>query len=121
MPDPYDLDLAFDELHSQYSEKNKAIAEIHAKIMELEKEMEQISDPYDSKIAELRELITENVKLRGKSFNCSHGKASFRKEYERTSWDTKALAGYSAAHPEIEQFKKTTLVEASVTISVGVD
>ncbi len=25
----------------------------------------------------------------------------------RTSWDTKALNGYAAAHPEIEQFKKT--------------
>ena len=32
----------------------------------------------------------------------------------RTSWDTKALDGYSAAHPEIERFRKVG--EPSVTI-----
>ena len=118
MTESYNLDLAFAELHSQLSKKNEAIAEIHAKIMELEKEMEEISDPYDSKIAEIKTFIIENVKLQSKSFKCSYGKATFRKEHERSSWDSKALMGYAAAHPEIEQFKKTTLVEASVTISV---
>jgi hypothetical protein len=116
---PFDLNEAFEKLHSLYGSRNKATETLRTQIMDLEKQIEAISEPYDQQIADLQAKIAEEVKFTGKSFKCSYGKATYRKEYERTSWDTKALMGYAATHPEIEQFKKTSLVEASVTISVG--
>lgn len=118
---PFDLNEAFEKLHSLYGSRNKATETLRTQIMDLEKQMEAISEPYNQQISDLQAKIAEEVKFTGKSFKCSCGKATYRKEYERTSWDTKALMGYSAAHPEIEQFKKTSLVEASVTISVFIE
>jgi len=43
---------------------------------------------------------------------------SIRKAYTRTSWDGKALKGYAAAHPEIEQFCKATEIKPSAVIKV---
>jgi hypothetical protein len=114
-----DLDEAFLQLHSLNSEKNKAVEGLRKEIMDLEAEMEALSVPYDTQISELQAKIIEEVKVLEKPFKCQYGKATYRKEYERSSWDTKALTGYAAAHPEIEQFKKITVVEASVSVSVG--
>jgi len=41
-----------------------------------------------------------------------------RKGYTRTSWDNKALSGYAVAHPEIDQFRKTSEVKATAIIKV---
>lgn len=52
----------------------------------------------------------------------SHGvdgiEVNVRSGYTRQSWDSKALAGYAAAHPEIAQFCKETNVSPSVSIKV---
>jgi hypothetical protein len=116
---PLDLEEAFFRLHNLYANRNTATEELKTKIIELETELEALSEPYNRQIMDLQEKIEAEVKLQGSAFKCSYGKATYRKEYERSSWDSKALMGYAAAHPEIEQFKNITLVEASVTISVG--
>lgn len=45
---------------------------------------------------------------------------SYRNGYVRTSWDSKALAGYAAAHPEIERFRTEREIGPSVSIKVEV-
>lgn len=41
---------------------------------------------------------------------------SYVKASMRTTWDGAKLAGYAAAHPEINQFKRETEIPASVRI-----
>ena len=41
-------------------------------------------------------------------------KVTFRKGGTSVRWDSKALVGYAAAHPEIEQFKSITERKPSV-------
>ena len=43
---------------------------------------------------------------------------SIRNGYTRKSWDGRALTGYAAAHPEIEQFCKVTEIGPSAVIKV---
>ena len=43
---------------------------------------------------------------------------SIRNGYTRTSWNGKALQGYAAAHPEIEQFRKSSEVKPAAVIKV---
>ena len=94
-------------------------AEIDEEITRLQALKMDIAGPSNILILEHTENIQRAILDGGKSFKCPFGKATYRKEYERASWDSKALTGYAAAHPEIEQFKKITIVEASVSISVG--
>ena len=64
-------------------------------------------DPLTDAVNETAGVLEGEVKIAV----LSHG-ASVKGEYTavfsrgRTSWDTKALNGYAAAHPEIEQFRK---------------
>ena len=44
---------------------------------------------------------------------------SIRNGYTRTSWDGRALTGYAAAHPEIEQFCKRSEIKPSAVIKVA--
>jgi len=93
------------------------IAPIYNEIQELQLKLESVSQPYDSSIESHTKYIENAVLLDAKSFKCPYGKATYRREPERSSWDNKALLGYAAAHPEIEQFRKLTPVKASVSIS----
>jgi len=43
---------------------------------------------------------------------------TIRNGYTRKSWDGRALTGYAAAHPEIEQFCKEAEVGPSAVIKV---
>jgi len=104
-------------------------------IKSLRRAVETLVEPLDDEIKKLQlqracatrsfddaiEFHTKNIEnavlLEGKSFKCPHGKATYRRESERSSWDNKALLGYAAAHPEIEQFRKLTPIKASVSIS----
>jgi hypothetical protein len=45
-------------------------------------------------------------------------RVEIRKAYERVSWDSRALAGYAAVHPEILQFRKVTQVGVSAAIKI---
>lgn len=60
----------------------------------------------------LTEAVKASVIAEGESVKGERLQAVWVKG--RTSWDTKALDGYSAAHPEIERFRKVG--EPNVTI-----
>ena len=92
--------------------------ELDEQIANLMKTRESLADPYNKQIAELEEDIRTAALLIQKPFKCDQGKVSFRKSYVKVSWDSKALDGYAAAHEEILQFRKTTVVKPSVSIQV---
>jgi len=113
------IESDFQTLYATIASRNEAIRELHDKVMVLEKEIEAIAEPYEKIITETQEKIKSEVLASGKSFKCNSGKATFKKEYERHSWDDKALMGYAAVHPVVEQFRKTTVIPASVSITIG--
>lgn len=66
----------------------------------------------------LKKQITQHVKETGETGDVEGVTVSIRKGGTRTTWDSKALVGYAAAHPEIEQFKSVKTTAPSVTIKV---
>lgn len=59
----------------------------------------------NERIAGVEREIKIQVELSGETATGSRLKAIFRRG--ATTWDTPALDGYAAAHPEIAQFRKT--------------
>jgi N-methylhydantoinase B/oxoprolinase/acetone carboxylase alpha subunit len=115
------LETKFHLLRDTIEVRNRAISDIRAQIMALEKQMEEVAEPYESEIATLHEQIQAEVKEAKSSYKCPWGKATYRKEYERASWDDKKLQGFALAFPDILEARKVTTVQASVSISVGVE
>jgi phage-related tail protein len=115
------LEATFHVLKNVYEAREEAIKDIRAQIMALEKQMEEVAEPYESEIATLHEQIQAEVKEAKSSYKCPWGKATYRKEYERASWDDKKLQGFALAFPDILEARKVTTVKASVFISLGVD
>lgn len=72
---------------------------------------------YLPKMKELEEQIKAEVIKQGKAFKCMWGAVTYKKGHDRVSWDSKALSGYAAAHPEIEVFKNITKVAPSVNVN----
>jgi len=105
---------AIDNLKRSLAELTKGIDE---EIQKLVEHRELISRPYEEAIKFHTKNIENAVLQDGQSFKCQYGKATFRRESERSSWDNKALLGYAAAHPEIARFQKVTPVKAAVMIS----
>lgn len=66
----------------------------------------------------IKAKIVELVLAQEHSTDTIYGRATYRKPSIRTSWDNKALNGYAAAHPEIEQFRKEANVKASVVVKL---
>ena len=66
----------------------------------------------------LKKQIASHVKETGETGDVDGVTVSIRKGSERATWDGKALKGYAAAHPEIEQFCKVSVTSPSVTIKV---
>jgi phage-related tail protein len=114
------LEAKFHVLKNVYETREDAIKDIRAQIMALEKQMEAIAEPYESEIQELQEQIQTDVKETKTSYKCPWGKATYRKEYERASWDDKKLQGFALAFPDILEARKVTTVQASVSISMEV-
>lgn len=69
-------------------------------------------------MADLKKSIESHMKKTGEEFDCDAVKITRRKGYIRTSWNSQALIGYAVAHPEINEFKKTSVVKESLTIKV---
>ena len=78
---------------------------IKAAIAEIESEFAANIEVATRRAGELEATIKAAVIGEGKTVKGDYLQAVFAKG--RTSWDTKALEGYSAAHPEIERFKTT--------------
>ena len=79
----------------------------------------EIAKPYIEEIKKHEDNIRESVLNQEKSFKCNFGNATFRKSYERASWDDKKLQGFSLVHPEILECRKVSFVDATVTIKTS--
>ena len=66
----------------------------------------------------LKKQIVAHVKETGETGDVDGVTVKIRKGSERTTWDSKALAGYAAAHPEIEQFKSVKMSSPAVVVTV---
>lgn len=77
--------------------------EIKAKIAEIEAEFEPKLSAIQSHKSELETAIKQVVIAEGATVKGDYHQFVYTKG--RVSWDTKALDGYAAAHPEILQFK----------------
>jgi seryl-tRNA synthetase len=99
----------------------KELGDLLTQLQTLQEKIKQIMDPHVAKIQEHEDNIRNLILMLEKSYKGEDGsKATFRKEHVRTSWDTKALEGYAAAgNDAILQFKKETVVPASVSISIA--
>ena len=106
-----DLIKQYTELRTAYDLENaeyeRARAEIMAKVQD---ELDAISAEFtprltavSNKFTALETEIKAAVKAQCKTEKGERWQFVFSKG--RVSWDTKALDGYSAAHPEILQFK----------------
>jgi hypothetical protein len=78
--------------------------ELAAELKDLEIEQATSIEPIQQQISELEREIRERVAMAAQSVSGDYLRAIFVKG--RTSWDTKALDGFAAAHPEIEKFRK---------------
>jgi len=77
--------------------------EIKAQVKAIEAEFAGRDEAVDENINTLRDEIKDLVLAHGETVKGTYYQAVYSKP--RVSWDTKALDGYAAAHPEIEQFK----------------
>ena len=101
-------------INIRYQELRDSILtpEIKAQLAEIDAEQEQAGAAIKAGIETLREQIKAAVIANGATVKGSMYQAVYVKG--RDSWDTKALDGYAAAHPEIIQFRTTG--NPSVTI-----
>lgn len=85
--------------------------EIKAQLSAIDAEFDPLTEAVNSTIAVIEAEVKAGVLAVGESV-----KGDYTAVYTkgRTSWDTKALDGYAAAHPEIEKFK--TVGAPSVSI-----
>lgn len=60
--------------------------------------------------------IKELTRMLGEGIETDMVKITISKPSRRTAWDTKALVGYAAAHPELEEFRTETTSAAAVRI-----
>jgi len=98
-------------------EKNKRIGmvitpEIKAQLENIDREIDPIIEQFNTRAAELADLIKAEVIAAGETVSGEFHQAVYMKG--RTSWDSKSLEGFAAAHPEILQFK--TIGSPSVSI-----
>lgn len=94
------------------TERQKIMAPVASELVALEAEYEPTLKAAEAKLAKLREEVNAEVVAAGHTLKGETLQACYVKG--RVSWDTKALDGYSAAHPEIAQFK--TVGAPSVSI-----
>lgn len=94
------------------AKRDAVLAPVAGQLKALADEYEPMFAVADEQIARLTEEVKAAVIAAGESVKGERLQAVWVKG--RTSWDTKAIEGYSAAHPEIERFKKVG--EPSVTI-----
>lgn len=83
--------------------RNEMPVEIKEKLSEIDAEFNPRLEAIATERAQLEAEIRNDVMVSGQSVKGEVYNASYVNG--RTLWDTKALDGYAAAHPEILQFK----------------
>ena len=86
--------------------------EIKARLDEIEAEFTPVFANINTRNQELIDMIKAEVVAAGETVSGEFHQAVYMKG--RTSWDSKSLEGFAAAHPEILQFK--TIGSPSVSI-----
>lgn len=84
------------------------------------RDMKAELQPHIDNMKALEKQIKAHLLETGEKPDVDGVTVSFRRGYVRTSWDSKALNGYAAAHPEIEQFRTEREIGPSVSIKVEV-
>jgi hypothetical protein len=86
--------------------------EIKEKLAEIDAEFDPKVDEIAQQKSMLEAAIKQEILQAGRTIKGTFH--SFVWSKPRVSWDTKALDGYAAAHPEIQQFR----IEGSPSVSV---
>lgn len=84
--------------------ENAIPPEVKTLLADIEAEFAPLLEGVDGNIASLTSQVKDAVLAEGATVKGQHLQAVWAKG--RISWDTKALDGYAAAHPEIAPFKK---------------
>ena len=100
-------------------EKNKRIGmvitpEIKAQLENIDREIDPIIEQFNTRAAELADLIKAEVIAAGETVSGEFHQAVYSKA--RVSWDSKALEGYAAAHPEILAFRSVGSPSVSLRV-----
>lgn len=103
---------ALDELKAQ---RTVLVADIQAKITELEAERDMLALDLDDAIDTVTKDIKSTVLEHGQSVKATHLHAVWSKP--RISWNNKGLDGYAIAHPEILAFRKEGRPSVSIRAS----
>lgn len=113
----YDLRAATDALRLDFEDKRAKIipADVRAALDELEAEYRGTADAAQENAAALEAEIKADVLAAGATVKGTGMSAIY--SAGRVSWDTKALDGFAAAHPEIATFRKVG--EPSVSFRVA--
>lgn len=102
-----------DKIEARYNElKASIMAQIAPELAALDAEFAPLRDAAATVVAEAERDLRAAVLIAGQTIKGEFTTATFTKG--RVSWDTKALDGYAAAHPEIERFRKVG--DPSVTL-----
>ena len=104
------LDLL--QLDKQRAIDSVLTSEIKAQLADIDAEFADKSATATDRADEIEKRIKDSVKAKGETVKATRLQAVFMR---RTSWDSGALTGYAAAHPEIEAFKR---VSESVSIRI---
>lgn len=88
-------------------------------MLEQYRDMQQELQPALDALNTLKKRIQSHVLETGQIAEVEGAKVSIRRGYVRTSWDSKALDGYAAAHPEIERFRTEREIGPSAVVKVG--
>jgi len=69
-------------------------------------------------LAERHRFKGDHGRLEANTATYGRVSISYRKPSVRVSWDSKALEGYAAAHPEILPFRRESQVKSGATIKI---
>jgi hypothetical protein len=108
----YEAQRAYLELKRKELIDTVLTPEIRARLDEIDAEFFPQFEAVDEKTITLTSEIKTDVIQSGASVKGANLQAVFSKG--RISWDTKALDGYAAAHPEIAPFRKEGAPSVSI-------
>jgi hypothetical protein len=116
---PVSLGDLFYELHALTWALEDECSAIDDVISAMKEKRAMKEEEFAPRMKELEEQIKDEILKHKKSFKCDYGSATFRKSYDRTSWDSKKLDGLAMLLPQILECKTVTKVEAGVSLKVG--
>lgn len=116
---PVNLEDLFHELETLTWSLADECREIDEIITMMKERRAVKEEAYGPRIQDVESKIKAEILNRHAAFKCDWGAASFRKAYDRTSWDSKKLEGLALLLPQIQECKTVTKVEASVSLKVG--